>query len=118
MTLTRLINRPCTLLLRDNSDDVDDFSEEEAEPTEVETVCEIQQRNRQERGDQAELSDTTWNVFLPLGTEIDSGDAIRVDDLGEFELIGAPESKRNPLTQLESHVEATARRTAGPEVGS
>lgn len=118
MPLEQLLNRPCTLLLRDSTGDKDDYGNEKTgDPTEVETVCELQQQRRDEQDDQGETSDTTWLVILPAGTEIDTGDAIQIDGY-VYELVGAPWRARNPRTQAESHVEATARRAAGAENAS
>lgn len=117
MPLEQLLNRPCTLLLRDSTGETDEYGNAKTGTTSVETVCELQQQRRDEPDDQAETSDTTWLVILPAGTEIDTGDAVQVDG-HVYELVGAPWHARNPRTQAESHVEATARRTAGAENAS
>lgn len=112
MSLSKLLNRTCTLILRDLSGTVDDYGNPVPSERTITTVCELQQRQRTEPGDQGEVSDTTWLLVLPAGTTIDTGDAVEV--AGErYELVGAPWPARNPRTGLESHVEATVRRTAG-----
>ncbi len=84
----------------------------------TEIVCEVQQRQRNEDADQGEMSESDWLGIFPVGTELTTADAISVEGLGEFELVGAPWPARNPRTQLASHVEATLRRTAGAADGS
>jgi hypothetical protein len=116
VTLARLINRPCTIVRRSGSGDVDELGDEVEGETRVESVCEVQQRQREEPAALGEISDTRWVAFLPAGTEIDTGDAIDLDgDL--YELVGDPWRARNPRTGAESHVEATVRRVAGAGEG-
>jgi hypothetical protein len=118
MALSNLLNRPCTITRRSTSSSVDEYGNPIDSVSNVETVCEIQQRSRDEQDDQAETSDTLWLLVLPPGTVIDTSDKVHVPGLGDFEMVGAPWPARNPRTQQESHVEATLRRTAGPETGS
>lgn len=114
MPLSTLLNRPCTLLLRETTGTINDDGIEEHDAERYDTVCELQQQQRREPTDQGELSDTTWLLILPAGTMIDTGDAVEID--GElYELVGAPWRVRNPRTTSESHVECTLRRTAGAE---
>lgn len=118
MALANLLNRTCTITRRSTSASEDDYGNAIDSQTNVQTVCEIQQRSRDEQDDQGETSDTLWLLVLPAGTAIDTSDKVSVPGMGEFEMVGAPWPARNPRTQQESHVEATLRRTAGPEVGS
>lgn len=117
MSLAQLLNTPCTLLLRSPSGE-DDYGSETSTVEEVETVCEVQQQRRTEEDDQGELSDTGWLGIFPAGTDLRTGDGVRVEDLGTFELVGDPWPARNPRTQAESHLEATLRKTAGGEDAS
>lgn len=110
--LSQLINTPCTILSRTDGGGQDDYGNETDTTTEVETVCELQQTRRDEPDAQGELSDTTWQLFLPASTEISTGDSVMVDGV-VYELVGAPWPARNPRTRTVSHVEATVRRTAG-----
>jgi hypothetical protein len=92
----------------------DDYGMDIPTVSEVETVCELQQQRRDERSDNGEVSYDTWNIFLLAGEEIETGDSVEVG--GEvFELIGDPWPVYNPRTGEISHIEATARRTAGSE---
>lgn len=118
MSLSQLLNRPCWVVQRSDTGDVDELGNEEPSETEVETVCEIQQVQRDEDETQGELSDTDWLGVFPAGTALDTGDAVKVEGLGKFELTGAPWAVRNPRTQTESHVEATLRRVAGDDDAS
>jgi hypothetical protein len=115
--LTQLLNRKAWLVRRSDSGAEDEYGNQTPTETTTEIVCEVQQRSRDEASD-TDVSDTQWLGIFPAGTELDSGDAIVVEGLGEFELDGAPWPARNPRTQAESHVEATLRRTAGPGAGS
>lgn len=84
----------------------------------VETVCELQQAASTEPGDNGEVATTAWRVFFLPDTDIATGDAVVVDG-HTYEMTGDPWPARNPLTQVVSHIEATAQRTAGTaETGS
>lgn len=122
MSIDHLLNRPCTLILRTlDGSTTDDYGNAiDPDPAQIDTVCELQKnaRRAEEPELQGELSDTVWTLILPRGTAIDTGDAVRVEPEGVFELVGAPWHVRNPWTGAESHVECTVRRTAGAESGS
>lgn len=118
MPLATLLNRPCTIFRRSPSGSKDDYGNAILTETAVETVCEIQQRSRTEEDDQGELSDTLWLGIFPGETVLRTGDEVRVEGIGNFELVGDPWPARNPRTQVEEHVEATLRRTVGDEEGS
>jgi hypothetical protein len=117
MSLAQLLNRPVTIISRSDSGETDELGNEIPTETAIETVGELQQRQRDEPGAQGEFSETTWLLVLPTGTEIDTGDAVVIDGR-IYELVGDPWAARNPRTQTESHVEATVRRAAGEEAGS
>lgn len=116
MTLETLLNRPVTIVNR-SGDEVDEYGGGVPAEAFVETVGELQQQRRTEPGDQGELSDTTWALFLPAGTVIGTGDQVLCDG-DTYEVVGAPWAARNPRLRVESHVEATLRRTATGEAGS
>lgn len=113
----RLINRNCTLLIRAD-EEVDDFSSQQPDYTELETVCELQQRSREEPAAEGELSRTDWDVFLLPGFMVHAGDRMLVD--GElYEFIGDAWEARSPVRGQLGHIEATARRSgADPPEGS
>lgn len=113
--LSNLLNRRCTIITRTASGDEDDYGNDLPGETVTETVCEIQQRQRDEPGDQGELSVTGWLLILPAGTLIRTGDSVVIDGGHEYEVVGDPWPLRNPRTQQESHIEASVRRTAGDE---
>lgn len=118
--LSDLMTRPCTLVMRDSTGTIDDDGEEVVTTTEVETVCELQQQQRNEQDDQGELSETTWRLFLPhvAATQLLRGADRVVVEAQVFELIGDPWPVRHPVTGAGSHVEATARRVAGADTPS
>jgi hypothetical protein len=122
MITSRLLNRPCTLILRSQAETTEDpFGNLlTADPPRVETVCELQQNRRDEAADEGETSDTRWKLFLlpeiknedGESVRLTTGDAVEVND--EFyELIGDPWRVRSPFNQRMSHVEATCRRVVG-----
>ena len=82
-------------------------------PTEtlVDVVGELQQQRRIEPGEDGELSDTGWVLFLPAGTDVATGDAV-ICDGQVYELVGDPWQARNPRTHQASHIECSVRRTA------
>lgn len=55
----------------------------------VQTVCDLQQGGSDEPADAGEASFTTWNLFLPVDAELDTGDAIRVNG-NVYQLVGDP----------------------------
>jgi hypothetical protein len=112
MTLSELINRDCSITRRTASGSTDDYGNEVATETTVDTVCELQQRNRSEPDAAGEFSDADWMLILPAGTEITTADTVTVDGQ-DYEVVGDPWPARNPRTREPSHVEATVRRTAG-----
>src|SRR5688572_27552760 len=109
--LETLINRPCQILKRLESTTEDRYGNGIPDEAVIDTVCELQQRRRDEPDDQGELSDTYWDLFLPAGTDVNTGDVLIVDG-DRYELFGDPWQARNPRTRVESHIEATVRRTA------
>lgn len=118
MTLTALLNRPVTLIARAASGDDDEYGNDKPDETLTATVCELQQRVRDEpdggQGAAGEISRTDWLLILPAGTPARTGDAAFID--GQiYELVGDPWIARNPRTQQVSHIECTVRRTAGAD---
>lgn len=114
MPLSQLLNTPVMIISRSPSGDKDEYGNETDAETTIATVGELQQRRRNEPAAEGEVSDAQWDLFLPAGTQIDTGDAVQVDGI-EYELVGAPWEARNPRTQTVSHIEATVRRTAGAD---
>lgn len=119
MTLTDLINRPCTITRRTAGATQSAYGDLLVEETTTAAVCELQQRQHTEDDELGELSITVWDLFLLADTDIQTGDAITVDGI-EYEVIGDPWRARNPRTQTESHVQATVKRSSstGEPVGS
>ncbi len=124
MTLAQLLNRPCAVLHRTLSEEEDEFGNQKSATQEIETVCEVQESKRSlagrssEPASEGETSDAEWLGIFPAGTLLGTADTVRVDGIGELEVVGEPWAARNPRTQVVSHVEAPLRRTAGAEEGS
>lgn len=111
MPVARMMTTDCTIVRRSVVDD--DSFDQEAQPEEVEAVCSLQQRRRDETDDRGEVSETFWDLSLPHGTEIDTGDAVKVGGR-RYELVGEPWSPEEGSRSM-WHVEATVRRVAGTE---
>lgn len=118
MSASRMMRTPCTLLLRQEGEEDALGNPIPGEPVEVETVCAFQQKRRDEPPAEGETSVTEWDLFLPYGTEINTGDAVRVKG-HVYELVGDPWEADEGSRSL-WHVAATVRRVSGAddEVGS
>lgn len=110
MSATRMMQTPCVLLRREVTGE-DDYGNPEFSDVEVETVCSFQQRRRDEPDGEGETSVTEWNLFLPHGTEINTGDAVRVKGR-VYELTGDPWDADEGSRSL-WHVAATVKRVSG-----
>jgi hypothetical protein len=73
----------------------------------------LQQRRRDEGDTVGEVSETLWDVFLPTGTTLDTGDAVLVGNY-RYEIVGQPWDATEGSTAVH-HVEATAKRISGAE---
>lgn len=116
MSLAALLNRPLTLVRRSYLGETDEYGGDIPTETSVAVVGELQQVRRDEPDAEGELSDTMWTLFLPAGTDVNTGDAV-ICDGQVYEVVGDPWNARNPRTQVESHIECSLRRTgnAGDE---
>jgi len=114
MSISQLLTLPVTILRRTVAEEIDEFGNEvdTAPAEEVETVGELQQRQRDEQTAGGDVVATTWALYLPADTEIDAGDGI-VAGGATYEVDGEPWPVRNPRTGVVSHIEATVRRTGG-----
>lgn len=112
MSVAGQLTRPCTIRRRADSDEVNDYGDPiPGDPVEVATVCEIQQRQRDEGDLQGELSDTRWLLVLAAGEVVGSADTVEVG--GEtFELVGDPWPVWDRVVGAVDHIEATVRLTA------
>jgi hypothetical protein len=115
VSLKQLLNRPATIVRRSADGGEDEYGNPTDGTEEVATVCEVQkaQRADEEPDDGGEVSDTRWTGFFPAGTELNTGDAVRVEGIGTLELVGDPWVVRNPRTQSFSHLEVPLRITKG-----
>jgi hypothetical protein len=117
MPLPHLLTRTAWLIRRTDSGDTDDYGNDIPDEIQFEERCEVQQDRRTEQPEGAPAK-TDWLGFFPADTDLDASDAVVVDGLAEFEVVGEPWTVRNPRTRVPSHVEATLRRVGGSEGGS
>lgn len=117
MSLSELLNKPCTIVSRSDEGDIDAYGVEIPTETETATVCELQQERRDEPDDAGELSITTWMLFLPHNTRFKTGDAVIVGTY-TYEAVGDSWNAEQGSVDM-WHVEARVKRTAGDdELGS
>lgn len=109
MSLTQLINKPCSIISRSPGSTPNEFGWKDRAESVTSTVCEIQQDMADENAGDNDMSKTRWRIFFPVGTEIDADDVVSVDGL-EYEVDGEAWAVRNPRTQTMSHVEANVVR--------
>lgn len=119
MTLSALIDRPCTIVRRSETGTLDELGNEIPTEALVVSEWELQQRRRDEPEGEGELSATEWIAFFQSSAELSTGDAVIDHDTGrQFELVGEPWPVRNPRTGEASHVEVSVRRVAGAQDAS
>ena len=116
MPIANLLTLPVTIVHRVALGAIDQFGNDVPTETLVETTGELQQTRRDEPVTEGELAVTTWDLFLPAGTPLATGDAI-IASGALYEVISDAWAVRNPRTGTQSHVEATLRRV-GDEEGS
>ncbi len=112
--LSDIVNKPCTLVQRLPGTDEDELGNEIPTEDDIRTVCEIQQIRSIEPGSVGEAAITTWQVFLLPGYSVRTGDALLVDDHGEFEFVGDGWDAVTGSDEVH-HVEAEAKQTKLPE---
>lgn len=114
MSLSQLLSRTVTITTSSPSGSRDDYGNQVDETTTVETVGELQQiqQRRRSEDDTGNVSDTTWLLVLPPGTEIAADSTVTVDGLA-YEVDGDPWPVRNPRTGEASHIEVSLERVAG-----
>lgn len=105
MSLTQLLNRSCTITRRHESGNRDEFGNDTPSEGTVSTVCELQQRQRNETPD-GQVARATWLLILPGDAVLASGDTVTVDQV-VYEVHGDPWPARNPSTGAAHHLEAT-----------
>lgn len=121
MSISRLVNRPCLLLLREDGEDAYGNPVKTTSP--YEAVCELQRKRGNEPDDAGETSDTRWLVVLlptaedDLPRRLDTRDAVEVDG-DVYQFVVDPERLRDPWRRTFSHIEVDARRVATAGEGS
>jgi hypothetical protein len=110
-----LITLPCTLVGRTESDsETDDYGKPLVEEDSTETVCYLEQRQRDEEGNEGETSTSDWlAAFLP-DEDVDTASAL-IQAGRVFEFVGAPWPVQDVEAGNVSHIEATVRFTGREE---
>lgn len=116
-----LLNTPCIVVKREPAvgglnpwdEPTDGYGNATQVDTQVQTVCSLQQSSRDEPGAAGELSITDWDLFLPAGTSLDTGDAVLVGGV-KYEVVGAPWNATEGSAAV-NHMAASVRRTASAE---
>jgi len=111
MSIATLLNTPCTIVRRSEDGTVDSYGNEIPDETLATSTCSLQQTRRDEPSSAGEVSVTTWTLFLPTGTPLDTNDGVLIGD-AEYEVIGQPWDATEGSPAIH-HVEATVRKVAG-----
>ncbi|HYJ21628.1 MAG TPA: hypothetical protein VEW07_06370 [Solirubrobacterales bacterium] len=109
MGANQMMETPCTILRREKTG-TDRHGDAIFESVEVETFCALQQRQRKEHEEGGEISDTLWDLSLPIEDVFEKGDAV-VAKGSKYEAVGDPWRAEEGSRSL-WHIEATVRRTA------
>lgn len=105
-----ILTRPCTIEHVVATGTPDDYGTPTDTVTTTDTTCELQQRQRSEDQNLAEIGQETWLLVLGPDIGITTYDRVVIDGLG-YELVGPPWYVRHPRQESMSHIEATVRRT-------
>lgn len=106
-TVSRMARQRCTVRYHQPAGS-DGRVDQGSDWTEVETVCQLQQRGRNETNE-GEVSQTTWLVTFPRGTPAPRGvDELVIDGI-TYQFRGDSWPASNSRGQLD-HIEATAVR--------
>lgn len=116
MSLSSLMDTTVTLVRRSNTGSADVYGNPTDTETLVQTTGSLQQRRRSEDASAGEVSETLWDLFLPTGTALDTGDGVVVGN-SRYEVVGQPWDAAEGSVAVH-HVEATLRRVAGQEDAS
>ena len=108
MSIESLIRQPCVLTKRAASGAVDEYGDEVLAETQVETVCALQQRRREEEGDAGENSESDWVAFFLPDEDVDTASKL-VQGTRTFEFVGSPWPVEDHLRGIVHHIEATVR---------
>lgn len=111
MSIERMMTKDATILRRVESGKKDRYGNALVETVEDDVRCAFQQRDRSESEDGGELSKARWNLWLPYGTELDTGDAVRVNGR-VYEVEGEPGIFDEGSPSM-WHVTAIVKRVAG-----
>jgi hypothetical protein len=110
VSLSHLLGSTCVITRRTAGTALDADGNLISTTTAGTTICSLQQTRRDEPSSEGEFSVTTWNLFLPTGTGIDTGDKVTVDG-ADYEMVGAPWDAREGSPDV-WHLECSVKRTA------
>ncbi len=104
-----LMQTPATIVRRTEDGTVDEDNNEIPYESEVTTVCDLQQIRRSEPATKGELSETFWNCYFPVDTELHTADAVEIEG-HLYEVVGDPWNANQGSAGV-NHLEATLVRT-------
>jgi hypothetical protein len=104
VSVTDLMNRPATLVVRSATGPVDEYGNPTYAEVEQPTTCELQQSGSREDLD-GSVQVVTWRVFMPADAPAHGWDLLRVDGR-ELTPNGEAWLVVNPRTGEAHHVEA------------
>lgn len=89
----RMLQKTCVIRHRvEDENNFNEYGDPEIDTNDVETVCELQQVETDEPDLAGEFAKSTWNLFLPVGTAIDTTDQVIIDGF-IYEITGEPEAQ-------------------------
>jgi hypothetical protein len=109
------MNEPVTIVTRAYTGTLDDYGNETATETTVETLGYLQQLSGTER--EGYVPEVTDLLIVPPDTLIQANDAVMIGTV-EYEVYGPPANVWNPRTAVFHHIEATLKRVVGHEAAA
>ena len=115
VAIADLISQQCVIYRTSETATRDSYGRPRSTATATSTVWAVQQQRATEPDQGGEMSDAYWQAFFLPTEAIDSSDTVYDADLGTFEVVGEPWPVKRHTTGTVHHIEATMRRTSGPE---
>lgn len=110
MDPTRLMTQEATITNVTQSATVRDELGDPTVTTTTATVdCWLHQVARSEHGDNNNVQDQRWALYVPAGTVLNGADRVTVEG-ATYEVDGPPWPAHNPRLRRVTHIEATLRR--------
>ena len=111
MNISRMITRPCTLVVRSGGT-ADQYGDYAPTETSIATVCELQAIPRftsVRETEDGNVGTDLYKIYLPGDIVPDHADAVLIDG-DTYELTGPSNTRRNPRTGESVFTEAYVRR--------